>query len=122
MTIADKSNNLEQLKKIVKLIDDKKAEDIVILNIEGLSVIADYFVICTGRSVTQAKAIADHLVDAMKQDYDIQSKGVEGQQEGKWILVDYGDIIVHVFHHEEREFYNLERLWGDAKHLQIDQI
>lgn len=113
------SKNLDTIKKIAYLLEDKKAEDIVILDIEGLTVIADYFVICTGRSVTQVKAIADHLVDTLKKDHGIQAKGIEGTQEGKWILVDYGEVVIHVFRQEEREFYNLERLWADAKQVEV---
>ena len=122
MTTDKKGQTLSLVKTIVNLIDDKKAEDIVILEIAGLSVIADYFVICTGRSITQTKAVADHVVDMLKQDHNIQVKGVEGQQDGKWILLDFGEVIVHVFRHEEREFYNLERLWGDANQLQLEKL
>nr|WP_301553538.1 ribosome silencing factor [Desulfuribacillus stibiiarsenatis] len=117
-----KEKNLDLIKRIVYLIEDKKAEDIVILDIEGLSVISDYFVICTGRSVTQVKAIADHVMDTLKQEDGIMTRGVEGQREGKWVLVDFGDVIIHVFRQEEREFYNLERLWGDAKLIPVDQV
>ncbi len=114
--------NIELLEKVVTLIDEKKAEDIIVLHIGKLSVIADYFVICTGRSVPQVKAIADHVTDTLKVKHGIETKGIEGQQEGKWVLVDYGQVILHVFRQEEREFYNLERLWGDAEQLPLEQF
>ncbi|OEF96255.1 ribosome silencing factor [Desulfuribacillus alkaliarsenatis] len=122
MTIQAKEQNLQTVEVITKLLDEKKAEDMVVLNIEGLSVIADYFIVCTGRSVTQVKSLADHVEDTLKQKHNIMAKGIEGTQEGKWVLLDYGDIIVHVFRQEEREFYNLERIWADARQIPLDSL
>jgi ribosome-associated protein len=93
---------------------DKKARDVVILDIEGLSVIADFFVICSGNSSTQVQAIAKEVRERMEK-RNIPCKGTEGLDEAKWVLLDFGDIVVHIFRQEEREFYNLERLWGDAQ-------
>ncbi|MFD2169197.1 ribosome silencing factor [Tumebacillus lipolyticus] len=97
---------------------DKKANDVVVLDIQGLSVIADYFIICSGNSNTQVQAIANGVRDKLaKQGYVIKS--MEGYDEARWVLLDFGDVVVHVFRQEEREFYNLERVWGDAKQLSL---
>ncbi|MDI3257354.1 MAG: ribosome silencing factor [Kyrpidia sp.] len=92
---------------------DKKAGNVVILDIRELSIIADYFVICSGQSRTQVQAIADHVREKMEE-HGALVRGVEGRDEARWILLDFGDVVVHVFREEEREFYHLERLWGDA--------
>ncbi|MGY3750648.1 ribosome silencing factor [Vagococcus acidifermentans] len=97
----------------VKAADDKRAEDIVGLDVRGISVLADYFVICHGNSDKQVLAIANEVVDKMAE-HHVEIKRVEGKDSARWILVDLGDVIVHVFHAEEREFYNLEKLWSDA--------
>lgn len=97
---------------------DKKANDIVVLDINGLSVIADYFVICSGNSTTQVQAIANGVKQKLAK-RGIEMKAIEGYDEAKWILLDFGDVVVHIFKPEEREFYNLERVWGDAQQLSI---
>ncbi|BCJ88561.1 ribosome silencing factor [Effusibacillus dendaii] len=97
---------------------DKKAKDIVMLDIRGLSVIADYFVLCSGNSTTQVQAIAKAVKEKMGQK-GITVKGMEGYDEAKWVLIDCGDVVVHVFREEEREFYNLDRIWSDAHELSI---
>lgn len=97
-----------------RLADEKKANDITVLDIRGLSVIADYFVICSGNSETQVEAILDSLVKGMRE-MDVEIRRIEGAREARWVLVDIGDVVVHIFHQEEREFYQLERLWADAK-------
>lgn len=97
---------------------NKKALDIKILNVTGLSPIADYFVICSGNSTVQVKAIADEVEDKMAEDgYSLSHK--EGYESGRWVLLDYGNVIVHIFHSEERDFYELERLWADAEAIGI---
>lgn len=98
--------------------ESKKARDVVILDIRELAVIADYFVICSANSRTQVQAIADAIVDKLSLN-GLRSKGIEGREDGKWILLDFGDLVVHVFQEEEREFYGLERLWGDAPRLPV---
>ena len=90
---------------------DKKAENVVVLDIRGRAAFADYFVIATGRSVIQARSIADAVVEATELDLGTPNR-TEGYSEGSWILIDYGPVIVHVFTPAAREFYNLERLWG----------
>lgn len=108
----------KEIKTIVNAAEDKKAFDIKVLEIEGLSSIADYFILMSGNSERQVVAIAEEIEDKMTE-MGIDPINKEGKQTGRWLLLDYGDIIVHVFHKEEREFYNLEKLWIDAKTLEI---
>lgn len=95
---------------------NKKALDITVLDIRDVSILADYFVICSGGSNTQVKSIADGIKEKL-QESGYELGHMEGYREEKWILLDYRDVVVHVFHSREREFYNLEKLWGDAKVL-----
>ncbi len=97
----------------VQAAKDKKAEDITVLDIRKVSIIADYFLICTGRSGTQVQAIAENIQEKLKKE-DLDALRREGFREGRWVLLDYGDVVIHVFQEAERQFYNLERLWGDA--------
>ncbi len=92
---------------------DKKATDVVVLDMRDTSSITDYFLICSGGSERQVRAIADGI-DEQLGELGIASLGVEGYREGRWILMDYGDVIVHVFSQETRDFYDLERLWAIA--------
>jgi ribosome-associated protein len=92
----------------------KKAEKILILNISQVSLIADYFIICSGRSTVQVKAIAEEVIKVMEEQFTRTARA-EGLREGNWVLLDFGDIVVHIFQEAERQFYNLERLWGDAQ-------
>lgn len=103
---------------IVKAADDKRAEDLLALDVREISVLADYFVICHGNSEKQVGAITDSIVEAA-QKAGVDVGRVEGKEMGKWVLVDLGDVIVHVFHGEERGFYNLEKLWSDAPAVSI---
>ena len=97
--------------KIVVVAEDKKARNCRILDVVGISMVTDYFVICSANSNTQVKAIADNIEKELaKEGIIMQHK--EGYREGRWILMDYGTCIIHIFVEEEREFYNLEKLWG----------
>lgn len=98
---------------VVDAAGDKKAEDILVLNVSELTTIADLFVICTGRGERQVQAIAD-AVKEKASDAGRAPLGIEGYNAGRWILIDLGDVIVHTFVPEERQLYRLERLWGDA--------
>lgn len=100
-------------KSVVDAASDKKAVDIVLLDIRELSVIADYFVICTGSNPRQIQAIASAIEDKMAE-LHIHARGREGSSDSGWLLLDFGDIIVHIFGPMEREFYRLERLWSEA--------
>ena len=95
------------------LLLDRKAYDVTVLDLRKLSSATDFFVIATGRSDTHVTAIADNLIDELKEE-GVRPVGVEGLRGGRWVLVDYVDFVVHVFHPAAREFYQLERLWGDA--------
>lgn len=100
----------ELLDRILTSLDDDKAEDVIPIDLRGRSDMADYMVICSGRSSRQVSAIAEKLVDRLKQDFGKVSK-VEGKETGDWVLIDTGDVIVHVFRPEVREFYQLEKMW-----------
>ncbi len=93
--------------------EDKKARDIEVLDVKNLTVIADYFVICSGGSTLQVRAIADNIVEKMAEAGQ-EPLHTEGYSVGRWILLDYGDVIIHVFVDEDREYYDIERLWRDA--------
>ncbi|KGR74503.1 ribosome silencing factor [Ureibacillus sinduriensis] len=113
--------NQTLLEIVYKALDDKRAEDIVVLNMENISLLADYFLICNGNSDRQAQAIAREVQEkAQENGYEV--KRIEGFDSARWILVDLGDIVVHIFHKDERAFYNLERLWGDAPQLDLPTV
>lgn len=95
---------------------EKKAEDIVVMDVRGLTSIADAFIICSGRSNRQVGAIADQIQRFLKQ-RSIKPLSVEGQSDGHWVLMDYGHVIIHVFYDETRRFFDLEGLWVDAKRI-----
>ncbi|HET7580886.1 MAG TPA: ribosome silencing factor [Bacillales bacterium] len=103
-----------------KAADDKKADKIVVLNMEGISLITDYFMICHGNSEKQVQAIA-RAIKEVAEDRDIPIKRMEGYDSGRWVLVDLGSVITHIFHREEREHYQLEKLWGDAPTLNLEE-
>lgn len=99
---------------------DKKAIEIVELDLRGILGYADYFVICTGNTDRQVKAIHDGIHLGMKQDHDLLPRRVEGLPQAHWVLMDYLDVVVHVFTPETREFYRLEQLWGEAPSRELD--
>ena len=99
---------------------DKKAKDILILSLHDLSTIADYFVICSGESTTQVKAITEQIKESLGKKA-LKPLGVEGLTYSHWVLMDYGDVIVHIFEGETRSFYELEKLWIDAKRIPLEQ-
>ncbi len=105
---------------IVKILDDKKAKEIRLLKVQDLTVLSDYFVIATGTSTTQVGALVDEV------DHQLSQRGIEplrkeGAATRNWVLLDYGSVVVHIFHPEAREFYALEHLWADAQQLPILQ-
>lgn len=109
----------EILTTVVKAADDKRAEDIVALDVAQVSLLADYFVIMSANSKRQVQAIADAVVEeAHKTDIDVRR--IEGKQTGTWVLVDLGDVVVHIFQKDQRQFYNLEKLWSQAPLVNID--
>lgn len=108
---------LEMVKKIAKVLDDKKAIDIKAIEITELTIVADYFVIANGTSNTHVKALANEVEYELSQ-AGIEPTHIEGRATG-WILLDYSDVVVHIFLGESREYYNLERMWGDAKEVDL---
>lgn len=114
--------NYMENKEIVELIadacDDKRAEDIIALNMNQVSLVADYFLICHGNTERQVQAIARGIKDALDEK-GIDIKRMEGFEQARWVLVDIGDIVCHIFHKDERHYYNLERLWGDAARMPL---
>ena len=113
--------SLEQARKIVQVMDSKKAKDVRLIKIEGISSLGDYFVVASASNTTQVKAIADEVEDEMTK-LGLEPNRVEGRQSAQWILMDYYDVMVHVFLDEARSFYNLERLWSDAPQLDISDL
>jgi len=102
--------------RAVQLAEEKKAKDIVVCDIRKVSLIADYFVICNGATVIQVKAIADYLVEKLDEhNYTLLRQ--EGYKEGLWVLLDFGEVIIHIFQPEVRDFYNLERLWKNSERI-----
>jgi len=99
--------------KIVEILNDKKAKDVKSIDISELTVIADYFVICSGTSTVHIKALADEVEEKL-QEMNVELLRKEGYNSARWILLDYNSVVVHIFHEEDREFYNLERLWADG--------
>ncbi|OKY76896.1 MAG: ribosome silencing factor [Desulfobulbaceae bacterium DB1] len=99
---------------------DKKAEDLVILDVHELSSFTDYFVIMSGRSTRHVQGLADAIESELRLKR-LQEGTTEGAQEGFWVLLDYGDVVVHIFYHEERAFYDLEGLWHDAPRIGVEE-
>ena len=112
---------LELVKKVVNALEDKKAEDITVIDIHGISSIADYFVIANGSNANQLAAMQDAVDEAMYTN-GVHSKQVEGNSNSTWILMDYQDIIVHLFSKEDRLFYDLERIWKDGTVIDIKTL
>ena len=112
--------SLDVVKKIVKALDDKKGNDIQVIKIEELTIVADYFVICTANSNTHVRALADE-VEYQLEEAGIKADHIEGRATG-WVLLEYQGVIVHVFLEEARNYYNLERLWEDAKKIDASQF
>lgn len=111
---------LERAKQVAQLLDNKKGEDVRVLHIGTLTSIGDYFVVATGNSNTQVKAMADEVDEKLSSD-GLEPRRIEGYNSASWILMDYNDVIVHIFLKETREFYALERLWGDAPEVEWDK-
>lgn len=114
-------DSLTTARSIVKILDDKKAINIKMLDIRELTTMADFFIVCSGNSTTQIKAIADEVNEEMSKQ-GVKPIGREGFATASWVLIDYGDVIVHVFNHESRDFYSIEHLWADAKEVDISDI
>ncbi len=112
-SVSEAANTQGVLAAILASLDDDKGEDIVTINLRGRSVLADYMVIVSGRSSRHVVALSDKLVERLKQDFGLVAR-IEGKPTGDWVLIDTGEIVVHVFRPEVRAFYQLEKLWGLA--------
>ena len=110
-------NSEEMAYAIAEAADDKKAQDIVLLKVTEVSYLADYFVIATGFSKPQLRAVCDSVEQKVAEDFGLEPIRIEGKTDGRWVLIDYGEVIVHIFLAEERQFYNLEAFWGHAERI-----
>ena len=112
--------SLEKAKNIAKILDKKKAIDIIGIETKELTVMSDYFIIASGTSDTHVRALADEVDDEMKK-LGVEVDHIEGRATG-WILLDYNDVLVHVFQPESRQYYNIERLWNDAARIDLSDV
>ena len=120
--MTDKLTPRQLAGRVALAASDRKASDIKVLHIEHLTVLADYFVICTGNVTTHVRAIVDEIELKMKEEYGIYPISMEGYASSNWVLIDYGSVVAHVFLEDTRSFYSIERLWGDAPRVEIEGI
>ena len=116
---------MDQAKEMAKIafeaLEDKKGENVCAIDISAVSVLADYFVIANGNSDSQVRALVDNVEEKMhKAGYELKEQ--EGNNSGTWVLLDYGDLIIHIFDRENRPFYNLERIWSDGKDVEMNEL
>ena len=121
----ERRKEMDQSKEMARIaynaLSDKKGEDIKIIDITGISVLADYFIIANGNSDSQVSALRDNVEEELhKAGFPVKQR--EGQASGSWVLLDFGDIIVHVFDRENRLFYDLERIWKDGKDISVEEL
>ncbi len=114
-------SGLELAKICARVALDAKAEDLVILDVKGISSFTDYFVIMNGRSTRHVQGLAE-IIEGEMRSKRVNTSHAEGLQEGMWVLLDFGDVVVHIFYHEQRPFYDLEGLWHDARRVSIDDL
>ena len=114
------ASSFDIAKAAVKILDSKIASDIKMLKIDQKTIIADYFVICTGNSSTQVKTLADEVEYQLETQFSLSPSRVEGYESKNWILMDYDTVIVHVFHPEARNYYNLDKLWADGEEIELN--
>jgi ribosome-associated protein len=108
------------VQRAVELCQERNARELVVLDLRGISDATDFFLIASGDSEVHVRAVAEHVVEGLARD-GVRSSGVEGERAARWVLVDYIDLVLHVFHPVVREFYQLERLWGDAPTMLIEE-
>ena len=120
MSLNNSDDVEKNVERIIELIMEKKGEDIVVLDVRGITSVSDFLIITTGNSKVHVKAIAEEIREKMKKKYKIVSWHIEGLTARKWILLDYIDIIVHVFDSHARSYYKIEKLWEDAKSRHIE--
>lgn len=112
--MADIEISKNMAKMAVEALEDRKGEDVHVIDISEISTLADYFIIASGTNINQVQALADNVQEVLGR-AGFDTKNIEGYESGKWILLDFGDIIVHIFDSENRLFYDLERIWRDGK-------
>ena len=115
--MTSESNARKLAEDIAKILDLKKAREVKILKVTEKTIIADYFVIAGGTSSTQVKSLADEVEYQLNQDQGIKPSSIEGRGQGGWVLLDYENVIVHIFNQQTREFYNLEKLWAECEEI-----
>lgn len=113
--------SIEKAKMLFNILNERKAVDPVLIEVTGITSIADYFIIASGSSTRQVQAITRHLEKRMRE-AGIKPLGIEGEQNAQWVLMDYGDIIIHIFYEDVRKFYDLEGLWVDAPRLEAKDL
>ena len=111
----------EILKEAVKILNGRKAEDIKAIDIAGISILADYFLIASGSSTTQVRALAEELEFKLSE-IGVEPLRVEGMQSSTWIILDYGSVVIHIFHRDTRSSHNLERLWADGREVELSKV
>lgn len=114
-------NSFEIAKKVAKVLDSKKAHKIDVIEITKLTILSDYFVIASATNSTHVKSLADDVEFELKK-LGKNPQRVEGYQDANWIVLDYSDVVVHIFYEETRNFYNLEKLWSDGKKLELNEL
>lgn len=114
--------SLETVKEVVKILDSKKADKIDVIKIRELTIISDYFVIASANNTTHVKSLVDEVEFQMKEKFGKTTERVEGYQSANWIVLDYNDVVVHVFYEETRNLYNLEKLWADGEQINVEEL
>lgn len=114
-------NTIDNVKKIISALEDKKAENIQVIDINEVSSVADYFIIANGTNRSQVQALADNVSEKLGKE-GLYARQTEGYQTANWILIDYTDIVVHIFDKESRGFYDLERIWRDGKVISLESL
>lgn len=104
--------------EICNVLNEKKAQDVIKINVTEKTSLADYFVIASGRTTTQVKSLAENLEDIIEKKHGVYIRRREGFNDGRWAVLDYGDVVVHIFNDEQRLFYHLERLWGEGEKVE----
>ena len=105
------------VEEITLVLDNKKAQDILKINVTEKTSVADYFIIASGRTTNQVRALAEHVEEHIEKNFDLRVRRREGVVDGRWAVLDYGDVVVHIFNDEQRLFYHLERLWGEGERV-----
>lgn len=121
MSTSTTTNSLSLAQRAAQIALDTKANDVVILDLRGVTDMTDFFVIASGTSDTHARAIGEHVAEGMKKEGS-RAHHVEGLEKGRWVLLDFVDFVVHVFHPTLRSFYQLERLWADAEQVAVESV